>query len=98
MDARKWHPSWVLQGPHAGIPGPRWTVEGTPSSSRKGAQGHGSSYSDRLVASGQKRLEEYANALLTSLTPGELKEISDVGNTYHFRMAWGEHYEDDDRS
>ncbi|CAG8960525.1 hypothetical protein HYFRA_00008245 [Hymenoscyphus fraxineus] len=45
-----------------------------------------------------ERLEEYANALLTSLTPEELKEISDVGNTYHFRMAWGEHYEDDDRS
>lgn len=45
-----------------------------------------------------ERLDEYAQALKTTLTEGEVSEISDVGSTYHFRTSWPEHFEDDDRS
>lgn len=45
-----------------------------------------------------ERLDEYASALKVTLTPEERKEISDVGATYHFRMAWGERFSDQDRS
>jgi diketogulonate reductase-like aldo/keto reductase len=45
-----------------------------------------------------ERLDEYAQALKTRLSQEELHELSEIGSTYHFRMAWGEHFEDDDRS
>ena len=45
-----------------------------------------------------ERLDEYAKALTITLTPEELKEITDVGATYHFRTSWGERFADDDRS
>jgi diketogulonate reductase-like aldo/keto reductase len=45
-----------------------------------------------------ERLDEYAQALNIKLTPDEFKEITDIGNTYHFRTSWGEHFDMDDRS
>ncbi|KAL1894159.1 hypothetical protein Sste5346_005945 [Sporothrix stenoceras] len=45
-----------------------------------------------------ERLDEYAQALKVTLTPDEFDEITTVGATYHFRMAWGERFADDDRS
>ncbi|KAH6620737.1 NADP-dependent oxidoreductase domain-containing protein [Chaetomium sp. MPI-SDFR-AT-0129] len=44
------------------------------------------------------RLDEYAQALKITLTEDEVREITNVGATYHFRMAWGEHFSEDDRS
>ena len=45
-----------------------------------------------------ERLDEYAQAIKTRLTPEELQAISEVGSTYHFRTSWGDHFNDDDRS
>lgn len=45
-----------------------------------------------------ERLDEYAQALAIKLTPEELKEIREVGLTYHFRTSWGERFTNDDRS
>ncbi|KAM6478451.1 NADP-dependent oxidoreductase domain-containing protein [Trichoderma sp. SZMC 28011] len=44
------------------------------------------------------RLDEYAQALKIKLTKEELKEIKDIGLTYHFRASWPKHFEADDRS
>ncbi|KAK4150481.1 NADP-dependent oxidoreductase domain-containing protein [Chaetomidium leptoderma] len=44
------------------------------------------------------RLNEYAQALKMKLTEDEMREITDVGATYHFRTSWGEHFEEDNRS
>lgn len=45
-----------------------------------------------------ERLDEYAQALKIKLTEDEVKEITDVGATYHFRTSWGERFAEDDRS
>ncbi|KAH6839446.1 NADP-dependent oxidoreductase domain-containing protein [Chaetomium sp. MPI-CAGE-AT-0009] len=45
-----------------------------------------------------ERLDEYAQATKLKLTETEMREITDVGATYHFRTSWGEHFEEDDRS
>lgn len=45
-----------------------------------------------------ERLDEYAQALKIELTEDEVREITDVGATYHFRTSWGEHFDEDDRS
>lgn len=45
-----------------------------------------------------ERLDEYAQALKIKLTQDEIKEITDVGSTYHFRISWPERFEADDRS
>ncbi|KAH7393526.1 NADP-dependent oxidoreductase domain-containing protein [Cadophora sp. MPI-SDFR-AT-0126] len=45
-----------------------------------------------------ERLDEYAQALTIKLTQEELKEITEVGLTYHFRTSWGERFADDNRS
>ncbi|KAJ5959307.1 Aldo/keto reductase [Penicillium vulpinum] len=44
------------------------------------------------------RLDEYKEVLDVKLTEEEMKEISEVGATFHFRNAWGEQFADDDRS
>ncbi len=45
-----------------------------------------------------ERLDEYGQALKTNLSQEELQEISEVGSTYHFRTAWSDKFEEDDRS
>ena len=45
-----------------------------------------------------ERLEAYAQALEFKLTEDEMREITEVGATYHFRASWGDHFEKSDRS
>ena len=45
-----------------------------------------------------ERLDEYSQALNTTLTDPELHEISEVGSTYHYRTSWPDKYDKDDRS
>jgi diketogulonate reductase-like aldo/keto reductase len=45
-----------------------------------------------------ERLDEYAQALRVKLTEDEMREITDVGATYHFRTSWGELFAEDNRS
>lgn len=45
-----------------------------------------------------ERLNEYMQALKVTLTDEEANEITEVGQTYHFRTSWGDHFGDDDRS
>ncbi|KAL8848442.1 MAG: hypothetical protein Q9221_006549 [Calogaya cf. arnoldii] len=45
-----------------------------------------------------ERLDEYAQALNTTLTQEELHDISEVGSTYHFRTSWPDRFDKDDRS
>ncbi|KAL7790508.1 NADP-dependent oxidoreductase domain-containing protein [Trichoderma afarasin] len=45
-----------------------------------------------------ERLDVYAQALKINLTKEEVKEIKDIGLTYHFRTSWPEYFKADDRS
>ncbi|KAK4159039.1 NAD/NADP-dependent indole-3-acetaldehyde reductase [Cladorrhinum sp. PSN259] len=45
-----------------------------------------------------ERFDEYAQALGVNLTDDEAREITDIGQSYHFRTSWGEYFEDDDLS
>ncbi|KAL3475546.1 NADP-dependent oxidoreductase domain-containing protein [Aspergillus californicus] len=45
-----------------------------------------------------ERLDECKQVLEVKLTGEEIGEISQVGETFHYRNAWGERFADDDRS
>jgi diketogulonate reductase-like aldo/keto reductase len=45
-----------------------------------------------------ERLDEYAQALKLKLTEDEMREITDVGATYHFRTSFRDHFAENDRS
>ena len=45
-----------------------------------------------------ERLDVFAQPLEFKLTEDEMREITEVGATYHFRTSWGEHFEENDRS
>ncbi|KAL8842270.1 MAG: hypothetical protein Q9170_000596 [Blastenia crenularia] len=45
-----------------------------------------------------ERVDEYLQAVNMKLTEEELREISEVGSTFHCRTSWAEMFEEDDRS
>lgn len=52
-----------------------------------------------ITTSGKEtRLASYLRVLTFKLTPAEVKEISEVGQTYHYRAFWREKFAEDDRS
>jgi len=46
----------------------------------------------------EERLQEYLKVVQFKLTPAEVKQISEVGNTKHFRGFWADKFAKDDRS
>jgi diketogulonate reductase-like aldo/keto reductase len=62
----------------------RWTID-------KGAVALSTSQSE-------ERLKQYQKAFTFKLTPEEVKEISEVGQTKHFRGFWTDQFAADDRS
>lgn len=50
------------------------------------------------TSSKEARLTSYLRVLTFKLTPAEVKEISEVGQTHHYRAFWQEKFAEDDRS
>lgn len=50
------------------------------------------------TSSKEQRLSDYLRALTFKLTPKEVEEISNVGNSHHLRAFWNHKFDKDDRS
>ena len=50
------------------------------------------------TTSKEQRMSDYLRALTFKLTPKEVEEISNVGNTFHYRAFWNKKFEKEDRS
>lgn len=50
------------------------------------------------TTSKEQRMSDYLRALTFKLTPKEVEEITNVGNTFHYRAFWNHKFEKGDRS
>jgi diketogulonate reductase-like aldo/keto reductase len=50
------------------------------------------------TSSKEQRLSDYLRVMTFKLTPGEVDEISKVGNEHHYRAFWTNKFEADDRT